>query len=100
MNLEVKPNGLLKYQNNLILSFIQCTFTQINFFIKQYFYSMDTKHYNFILNKPYNCLSQFIYEGKRKKSKNLLGELYNFPKGTMAIGRLDEDSEGSVVFNN
>lgn len=55
---------------------------------------MDTKHYHYILNKPYNCLSQFIYEGKRKKSKHLLGELYNFPKGIMAIGRLDEDSEG------
>ena len=52
------------------------------------------KHHHFILNKPYNCLSQFIYEGKRKKSKHLLGELYPFPKGTMAIGRLDEDSEG------
>ena len=52
------------------------------------------KHQHFILNKPYNCLSQFIYEGKRKKSKHLLGELYLFPKRTMAIGRLDEDSEG------
>jgi len=52
------------------------------------------KHRHFILNKPYNCLSQFIYEGKRKKSKHLLGDLYDFPKGTMAIGRLDENSEG------
>ncbi len=52
------------------------------------------KHHHFILNKPYGFLSQFIYEGKRKKSKHLLGELYNFPEGTMAIGRLDEDSEG------
>ena len=55
---------------------------------------MPKQQHHFILNKPYNCLSQFIYEGKRKKSKRLLGELYNFPKGTMAIGRLDEDSEG------
>jgi len=52
------------------------------------------KHHHFILNKPYNCLSQFIYEGKRKNRKHLLGELYPFPDGTMAIGRLDEDSEG------
>jgi len=55
---------------------------------------MQIEHHHYILNKPYNCLSQFIYEGKRKKSKHLLGELYDFPKGTMAIGRLDEDSEG------
>ncbi|HIE45469.1 MAG TPA: pseudouridine synthase [Flavobacteriaceae bacterium] len=54
----------------------------------------NKKHRHFILNKPYNCLSQFIYEGKRRKSKHLLGELYDFPQGTMAIGRLDEDSEG------
>jgi len=27
----------------------------------------------------------------------LLGELYDFPKGTMAIGRLDEDSEGLLL---
>jgi 23S rRNA pseudouridine2457 synthase len=55
---------------------------------------VQKEHHHYILNKPYNCLSQFIYEGKRKKSKHLLGELYNFPEGTMAIGRLDEDSEG------
>jgi len=51
-------------------------------------------HQHFILHKPYGYSSQFIYEGKRKKRKKLLGELYDFPKGTMAIGRLDEDSEG------
>ena len=50
------------------------------------------EHHHFILFKPYGYLSQFIYEMKRKKK--LLGELYSFPKGTMAIGRLDEDSEG------
>lgn len=51
--------------------------------------------YHFILHKPYGYLSQFIYELKRKKK--LLGELYDFPKGTMAIGRLDEDSEGLLL---
>jgi 23S rRNA pseudouridine2457 synthase len=40
-------------------------------------------------------LSQFIYELKRPEK--LLGELYNFPEGTMAIGRLDEDSEGLLL---
>jgi 23S rRNA pseudouridine2457 synthase len=52
-------------------------------------------HQHFILFKPYGYLSQFIYELKRKKK--LLGELYNFPEGTMAIGRLDEDSEGLLL---
>lgn len=52
-------------------------------------------HRHFILHKPYGYLSQFIYELKR--NKKLLGELYEFPKGTMAIGRLDEDSEGLLL---
>nr|WP_315143928.1 pseudouridine synthase [uncultured Flavobacterium sp.] len=51
-----------------------------------------SQHHHFILHKPYGYLSQFIYELKRKKK--LLGELHDFPAGTMAIGRLDEDSEG------
>ena len=52
-------------------------------------------HHHFTLHKPYGYLSQFIYELKRKK--RLLGELYDFPEGTMAIGRLDEDSEGLLL---
>ena len=52
-------------------------------------------HQHFALNKPYGYLSQFIYELKRKKK--LLGEFYDFPHGTMAIGRLDEDSEGLLL---
>ncbi len=52
-------------------------------------------HQHFIIYKPYGYLSQFIYEQKRKK--RLLGELHDFPPGTMAIGRLDEDSEGLLL---
>lgn len=52
-------------------------------------------HQHFILHKPHGYLSQFIYEKKRTKKK--LGELYDFPDGTMAIGRLDEDSEGLLL---
>lgn len=52
-------------------------------------------HRHFILHKPYGYLSQFVYELKRKKK--LLSALYNFPPGTMAIGRLDEDSEGLLL---
>jgi 23S rRNA pseudouridine2457 synthase len=40
-------------------------------------------------------ISQFIRDGKRKK--RLLGELHDFPAGTMAIGRLDENSEGLLL---
>ena len=51
-------------------------------------------HHHFILHKPYGYLSQFVGEGKKKKR---LGELYPFPAGTMAIGRLDEASEGLLL---
>ncbi|MCO6173968.1 pseudouridine synthase [Flavobacterium sp. NRK F10] len=52
-------------------------------------------HHHFLLHKPHGFLSQFIYE--KKRTKRLLGELYSFPEGTMAIGRLDEDSEGLLL---
>lgn len=51
-------------------------------------------HQHFILFKPYGYLSQFVCEHQNKK---LLGDLYQFPDGTMAIGRLDEDSEGLLL---
>ena len=53
------------------------------------------EHRHFALYKPYGYLTQFIYNNKRKK--RLLGELYDFPEKTMAIGRLDEDSEGLLL---
>ncbi|WP_417195605.1 pseudouridine synthase [Bizionia sp.] len=52
---------------------------------------------HFKLFKPYGFISQFIINGKQKRNKRLLGELYNFPEGTMAIGRLDENSEGLLL---
>jgi 23S rRNA pseudouridine2457 synthase len=61
--------------------------------LRHYFYKMHHRH--FIIHKPYGYLSQFVYELKRKKK--LLGELHDFPIGTMAIGRLDEDSEGLLL---
>lgn len=42
-------------------------------------------------------MSQFITNQSTRRNKRLLGELYNFPEGTMAIGRLDEDSEGLLL---
>ncbi len=56
--------------------------------------SKDYLHRHFILHKPYGYLSQLINNQNRRKNKHLLGELYNFPKGIMVIGRLDETSEG------
>ena len=49
---------------------------------------------HFVLHKPFGYLSQFVADLKKKK---LLGELHNFPAGTMAIGRLDEPSEGLLL---
>jgi 23S rRNA pseudouridine2457 synthase len=55
----------------------------------------ENTHRHFKIFKPYGYLSQFVYEQKR--TKKLLGELHDFPSGTMAIGRLDEDSEGLLL---
>lgn len=52
-------------------------------------------HRHFIMNKPYGYVSQFVFPHKRKKG--LLGDLYDFPEGTMAIGRLDVKSEGLLL---
>lgn len=55
-----------------------------------------SNHQHFILHKPYGYLSQFV-NNQTKRKKKMLGELYNFPKGTMAIGRLDVNSEGLLL---
>lgn len=52
-------------------------------------------HQHFKIFKPYGFLSQFVPESRKKK--HLLGELYNFPVKTMAVGRLDHDSEGLLL---
>jgi len=52
-------------------------------------------HQHFKIFKPYGYLSQFVPESRKKK--HLLGELFNFPDKTMAIGRLDHDSEGLLL---
>lgn len=54
-------------------------------------------HRHFIIHKPYGHLSQFVNNQTRRRNKKLLGELYDFPVGTMAIGRLDQDSEGLLL---
>lgn len=58
----------------------------------------QTTHRHFAICKPYGFLSQFVTnEQKKKKHHKLLGELAEFPEGTMAIGRLDRDSEGLLL---
>jgi len=52
-------------------------------------------HHHFKIFKPYGFLSQFVQEPRKKKK--LLAELSNFPDKTMAIGRLDHDSEGLLL---
>ena len=55
-------------------------------------------HHHYMLYKPDGMLSQFVTNAKRKKSRHrLLGELKEFPAQTMAVGRLDLDSEGLLL---
>lgn len=51
-------------------------------------------HRHFIIHKPYGYLSQFVSRERLAHKKKYLGDLYKVPEGTMAIGRLDEPSEG------
>lgn len=53
---------------------------------------MQHKYYK--IYKPYGYLSQFITNERPRKKKKLLGDLFDFPEGIMAVGRLDQDSEG------
>ena len=55
------------------------------------------KQRHFALYKPDGYLSQFVTNQTKRKNKKLLGELFNFPDGTMAIGRLYEPSEGLLL---
>ena len=55
------------------------------------------QHQHFILFKPDGYLSQFVNNQTKRSNKKLLGDLEDFPKSTMAIGRLDEHSEGLLL---
>lgn len=55
------------------------------------------KHRHFKIHKPNGYLSQFVNNQDKRRNKKLLGELGDFPKGIMAIGRLDEKSEGLLL---
>ncbi len=52
------------------------------------------KNRYFIINKPYNMVSQFV----SSHQVALLGDMdFDFPEGTHAIGRLDSTSEGLLI---
>jgi 23S rRNA pseudouridine2457 synthase len=59
--------------------------------------NLKEKHHHYQIYKPYGYLSQFVNNGPKQNSKKLLGELGDFPEGIMAIGRLDEKSEGLLL---
>ncbi len=58
---------------------------------------VKTIHHHFIIYKPYGYLSQFSSNASKQQSKKFLGALHDFPEGIMAIGRLDEKSEGLLL---
>ncbi len=55
-------------------------------------------HHTFKVHKPFGMLSQLISNDvHQSRKKRFLSELYHFPEGTMAVGRLDEKSEGLLL---
>lgn len=54
-------------------------------------------HRHFRIYKPQGYLSQFVTNQRSARKKKMLGDLFDFPEGTMSIGRLDENSEGLLL---
>ena len=55
------------------------------------------KHSYYKLYKPYGYLSQFINNQNKRRNKKLLSDIIDFKENLMAIGRLDEKSEGLLL---
>ena len=55
------------------------------------------EHQYYKIYKPYGYLSQFINHQNKRKNKKLLSELYELSDAIMAVGRLDEKSEGLLL---
>lgn len=51
----------------------------------------------FKIYKPYGYLSQFINNQNKRRNKKLLSDLFDLPEQVMAVGRLDEKSEGLLL---
>lgn len=58
---------------------------------------MVKKQQHYLIYKPDGYLSQFTINEPKGYKKKLLGEFYNFPPNIMAVGRLDESSEGLLL---
>nr|WP_299111173.1 pseudouridine synthase [uncultured Winogradskyella sp.] len=56
---------------------------------------MKSQYYK--IYKPYGYLSQFINHQNKRRNKKLLSELFDLSKDVMAVGRLDEKSEGLLL---
>ncbi len=56
---------------------------------------MEDSYYK--IYKPYGYLSQFVNNQNKRKNKKLLSELFELPETIMAVGRLDEKSEGLLL---
>jgi len=55
-------------------------------------------HDHFKLYKPFGIISQMSSNSELQiRKKRFLSELYDFPEGSMPIGRLDEKSEGLLL---
>lgn len=55
------------------------------------------EHSYYKIYKPYGCLSQFVNHQNKRKNKKLLSDLFDFSEDVMAVGRLDEKSEGLLL---
>lgn len=55
------------------------------------------KHSYYKLYKPYGYLSQFINNQNKRRNKKLLSDIIDYKENLMAIGRLDEKSEGLLL---
>ncbi|CAZ98325.1 pseudouridine synthase [Zobellia galactanivorans] len=55
-------------------------------------------HQHYKIYKPFGLISQMGSNNiKEKRTKRFISELYDFVEGSMAIGRLDEKSEGLLL---
>ena len=51
----------------------------------------------FRIYKPYGYLSQFVNNQNKRRNKKLLSDLVDLTQDVMAVGRLDEKSEGLLL---
>jgi len=58
---------------------------------------MVVTHRYYKIYKPYGVLSQFVNNQNKRRNKKLLSTIYDLPNNVMAVGRLDEKSEGLLL---